>query len=69
MADPFADYFAHAVAEAILAQQSLVEMMCEKSLTDPFERGVLLVWSNYPHEFSVGLSEWVPWGEIYEVKP
>jgi hypothetical protein len=68
MADPTAKMLADAILEITSVYNGVVEEWCEKSLTDPEGRGVLIVWSVYPFMYQIGLSDLVPWAEIHEVR-
>jgi len=68
MADPYREALEREIERVIQQHTELLEEWCEKSLVDPEGRGVLLIWDRYPTDLRIGLSEDVPWGEIYEVR-
>lgn len=63
--------------EAVRAEEAVLEEWCEKSLTDPLQRGILIIddppetsepdamTCTITHSYRIGLSAEVPWMTIH----
>lgn len=51
------------IDEFVRGYWELLEEMCERSLTDPAGRGVVVIGSDMA--YSMGLDEHVPYGHVY----
>jgi hypothetical protein len=63
----FEDEVARCSAAIFRRECAKIEEWCERSLTDPEGRGVLILRRSQG-VFDIGLSSLVPWAEIYEVE-